>query len=158
MATEDKSKRNEKSRERARIYYWNNREVLRKKQFVRDHRNEDGGIIYFICEQREGRNSFWQDDDKHFVKIGYVRSTNMNKRLSTISTGNPRPLTLYAVVKCDDPNKYEWITKQELKQERVTKKEWYFLSKTKCDAFIKKLGRLIRLDEDPIRYVHFLFI
>jgi len=49
--------------------------------------------VYFIQEGRGKHGS---------IKIG--KSSNINKRLKSLQTGNPRKLTLMATIKCTTPN------------------------------------------------------
>jgi len=72
--------------------------------------------VYFI---QEGKGSYG------YIKIG--KSNNVDKRLDSLQTGNPRKLTLMASIKCKTPNDALRLEKKlhiKFKKENI-RGEWF---------------------------------
>lgn len=73
-------------------------------------------FVYFI---QEGKGNHG------YIKIGV--SNNVNKRLDSLQTGNPRKLTLMASIKCDTPNNAYRLEKKLHKKfkSQCIRGEWF---------------------------------
>ena len=97
----------------------------------------------FMIEVRKYKNKqpthvyLMNQEESHMYKIGVTN--NVSKRLSSIQTSNPNPVSLVFAGKVENPRKLEKELHRHFKSQQITR-EWFELSNSDIDYVKQAIG------------------